>query len=78
LNNKSKRLLKHATENQIKYSRKVLEAIVKVLDEDLEESYKRSDSLESYELPAWKEFQADQIGTRRTLNKIKSIIKYWE
>ncbi len=52
----------------------VLDVLRNILKEELEESIRDMRSSENYTLPNWSEFQADKIGTQRTLNKVIDLI----
>lgn len=52
----------------------VLDILRNILKEDLEASRREMLDNENYSLPSWSEFQADNIGTQRTLTKIIDLI----
>ena len=52
----------------------VLDVLKNILKEDLEESLRSGRSTENYAIPNWSEFQADKIGTQRTLVKLIDLL----
>ena len=52
----------------------ILDVLRNILREDLEESVRAMRYSENYTLPNWAEFQADSIGTQRTLTKVIELI----
>ena len=48
--------------------------LIKVLERDLESSLRSSSGESHYNKPAWAVFQADRLGTQRTLRKIIDLI----
>lgn len=69
---------KEATERftrEFKSSRPVLDRLIQIL----EDKYKAADhdalKREHYNKPSWAEYQADRVGTRRTLLEIQRLLE---
>ena len=56
-------------------SREVLNALVRIIEEDLETSVKEARKEDNYELPSWSHYQADKLGEQRAYQKIINFIK---
>jgi hypothetical protein len=60
---------------QIKESRRVLEHLASLLEEELESSIKTSSSKDNFFMPAWSEYVASELGTQKTLRNILNLLK---
>lgn len=56
---------------------RVLEKLEEIIDDDIKSLEKKAYSLESYDKPKWDCYQADLMGSIRTLNAIKEILPKW-
>lgn len=63
---------------RLKANKDLFKVLDGILERDLESLLRRSESEDNYSLPAWKEYQADLIGARRQLRKIKQLINFEE
>ena len=74
--------LKPAAKNELKSqvigSRNVLERLSEILEGRLKASQTASWRKTTYEMPAWSEYQADQLGEQRTLQSIIDLVTLTE
>ena len=66
---------KEKFEEYLKHCRSAFEKLSEILEEDLQASIKDGQNKDHYFMPAWSEYQADRIGTQRTLQNIIDLIK---
>lgn len=59
----------------MKFARRFLNVLVARLDKELEEAVKHSEDTLNYELPNWELKQAELLGYRRAIRKVKEIIR---
>lgn len=59
----------------MKFARRFLNVLVARLDKELDDKVKESEVELNYELPNWELKQAELLGYRRALRKIKEIIR---
>ena len=53
----------------------LLETLERILEYKLQESIKKTRSLEAYTLPKWEQFVSDQFGYQRALDEVKTLIQ---
>ena len=68
------RLSKKLNKETWEASTVVLEALKEHFSEDLEALERKTYSVDSYGIPSWSEYQADLLGSIRTLKKVISIL----
>jgi hypothetical protein len=56
-------------------STKILGILARLLEEQIEAAEKQSLSWKRYFMPRWSEYQADQVGYKRALRYVQTIIK---
>lgn len=71
---KKSKLSTEFTDVEAQRAKRYFDKLIKVLKKDLESSIRSSSSVENYKLPAWSEYQADQLGSQRTLRKVIDLI----
>jgi hypothetical protein len=59
---------------RLSYAKEFMDVLKNILQEDLDALEKEMESKDNYFMPAWSEYQADKIGSRRTLKKIINLI----
>ena len=69
-----KRLGTKFTKDEARRAKKVFDKIIELLEKDLESSIRSSRVKDIYLSPAWSEFQADRLGSQRTLQNIIDLI----
>lgn len=55
-------------------TKEVRKLLVEEIQHRIEQSVKSSDSSSKYEIPNWDRYQADQVGFRRALREILSLL----
>ena len=55
-------------------AREVLDILRDILQEDVDALEKEIESKDTYFMPAWSEYQADRIGSKRVLRKVINLI----
>ena len=60
---------------QIKESRRVLQHLASLLEEELESSIRTSSNKDKFLMPAWSEYMASELGTQKTLRNILNLLK---
>ena len=58
----------------LRHNRELLQRIMDILKDDLEVSLKEMRSVDSYDKPAWSEFQADKLGEQRAYAKMIALL----
>lgn len=61
-------------EQRIKGAQEFFDIMKALIEEDLNALEKEIESKDNYFMPAWAEYQADRIGSKRTLKKILNLI----
>lgn len=79
LSNSLERLLNdrqtEAVREDLKFARRYLNVLIARLDKELEDKVKESEAELNYELPNWELKQAELLGYRRAIRKVKEIIR---
>lgn len=70
----SSRFKKRVSKEEVLAAREVLKAVKTILEEDLQTSLKTMAKADNYELPAWSEKLADQLGYQRALREVVELI----
>ena len=71
----NKALLNKFEVDRIKVSRDIFEGIVEILKDKKEVAIKAAFSEGTYNKEAWGEFQADKLGTIRTLSELITLLE---
>ena len=79
LSNSLERLLNErqteAVKEDLKFARRYLNVLVARLDKELDDKVKESEAEFNYEVPNWELKQAELLGYRRAIRKVKEIIR---
>lgn len=59
----------------MKFARRFLNVLIARLDKEIEDKVKESEDQFNYELPNWELKQAELLGYRRAIRKVKEIIR---
>lgn len=65
----------NGVKEDMKFARRFLNVLVARLDKELEEKIQESESQFNYENPNWELKQAELLGYRRAIRKVKEIIR---
>jgi len=65
---------KNKFKERVLANKDMFDVLKSILIEDMESSQAGARNQDSYKLPAWAEFQADNIGTQRTLKRIIDLL----
>lgn len=65
----------HDVKEDMKFARRFLNLLVARLDKELDEKVKESEDQFNYELPNWELKQAELLGYRRAIRKVKEVIR---
>ena len=60
--------------DEARRAKKVFDKLIEILEMDLQSSIRSSRKVDNYDKPAWSEFQADQLGSQRTLQSVIDLI----
>ena len=52
----------------------VLRRVAQVVQEDYAQALKHSENVDRFDLPNWSEYQADNVGFRRSCNKVLALL----
>lgn len=64
-----------AVKEDLKFARRYLNVLVARIEKELDDKIKESEACINYEKPNWELIQAELLGYRRALRKVKEIIR---
>lgn len=64
-----------AVKEDLKFARRYLNVLVARIEKELDDKIKESEAAINYEKPNWELIQAELLGYRRALRKVKEIIR---